>query len=182
VDELRIGVIGVGYMAKNFHIPALRRLDGLEIAATCDTVAKRCLPGLPAYLDYREMLEKETLDLVYVLTPPGAHLEPVCLALERGCHVFCEMPPALEPLDTAQMIAFARETNCSLLFGTNRHFAPAYRNVRKLTRQRPPKMTVLTKCRRKKQDYSADDAQALEHYNARQFLSESASCWMSQSG
>ena len=169
MEKLRIGIIGVGYMAKNFYIPVLQRLGGCEIVASCDLLAERCLPGLPAYTDFREMLARETCDLVYVLTPPGVHLEPVCLALDRGCHVFCEMPPALEPLDSAQMIAFAHEAGRSLQFGTNRRFAPTYCNVHDITAQEPPKMTVLTKCRHEMRELFDEYVQALETHYARQF-------------
>lgn len=169
VDILRVGIIGVGDSATNFHIPVLQRLEGCEIVASCDVQADCCLAELPAYTDYREMLARETLDLIYVLTPPGTHLEPVCLALAKGCHVFCEMPPSLEPLDTAQMIAFAHESGRSLLFGDNRRFAPIYRKVREITRQEPPKMTVLTKCRHELHEVFDEFTQAVEAQYARRF-------------
>lgn len=172
LDRFRIGIVGVGRMARMHHIPCLQRVTDAEIAATCDLREDRCLPELPAYSDVREMLSKERLDILYVLTPPGSHLEPVCLGLDHGCHVFCEMPPALEPLEAAQMAAFAEEAGRSLMFGTNRHFAPTYQNIFQISRVEPPKMTVLTKCRHGLHDLNDDFIYRLEGHYAQRFSVE----------
>ncbi|HEY3379909.1 MAG TPA: Gfo/Idh/MocA family oxidoreductase [Armatimonadota bacterium] len=165
---LRIGIIGVGYMARKHHIPSLQQVEGAQIVATCDLREDRVLPGVNSYHDVREMLAHERLDVLYVLTPPGAHLEPVCLGLDHGCHVFCEMPPALEPWESAQMATFAREAKRSLMFGANRHFAPTYQRIKEIASSEPPKMTVLTKCRHGLHDLTDDFLQALEtHYAQR---------------
>jgi predicted dehydrogenase len=153
-------------MARKHHIPCLQQVDDTRIVATCDIREDRCIPGIPSYTDIRAMLAEEELDAVYVLTPPGAHVEPVCLALSHGCHVFCEMPPALEPLDAIQMASFARETGRSLMFGTNRHYAPTYRGVKRITTSEPPKMTVLTKCRHGLRDLSDEFVSRLENHYA----------------
>lgn len=172
MDTLNIGIVGMGRMARMFHLPCLDRIPNTHVAATCDLDAARRLPDTPHYTDVREMLQQQQLDVVYVLTPPGAHLEPVCLALGHGCHVFCEMPPALEPLETAQMASFARETERSLMFGANRHFAPTYLGVKEITRTEPPKMTVLTKSRQGREELLDEYATAIEAHCAATFALE----------
>jgi len=172
VDTVRIGIIGVGHMARMHHIPCLQRLGGNRLVATCDIRADRVLPGLNGYTDVREMLAKEALDAVYVLTPPGTHVEPVCLALERGCHVFCEMPPAVEPFDAIHMASFAREMQRSLVFGTNRHFAPTYQEIKRIANSEPPTVTVFAKCRHALTDLTPDFAHSIDAHYAERYTED----------
>ena len=41
-----------------------------------------------------EMIEKTKPDIVSIITPPAQHFEHCQLALNKGCHVFCEKSPA----------------------------------------------------------------------------------------
>ena len=172
MDSPRVALVGVGRMARMHHLPALQRLGGNQLVGTCDLREERSLPGIPHYTDVRRLLADTAPDAVYVLTPPGAHMAPVSLALNFGCHVFCEMPPALEPLEAMEMVAFARETERSLVFGTNRHFAPTYRRVKEVTAGEPPQVTMLSKCRHALCDLSPEFAENLDAHYAEHFQTD----------
>ena len=78
MKKLRAGVVGVGFIGAA-HIEAVRRLGYVEVAAICDNIpdpsgiAER-LSVERWYTDYREMIEKENLDVVHICTPNVSHI------------------------------------------------------------------------------------------------------------
>jgi myo-inositol 2-dehydrogenase / D-chiro-inositol 1-dehydrogenase len=107
---VRVAIIGAGWIAEE-HASILRRLDGAELVAVCDIdeTRARALAGSAAtYADWREMLERESPDCVFVCTPPLLHREPAVEALARGIHVYLEKPIA-RGLDDARAIVAAAE-------------------------------------------------------------------------
>ena len=95
----RIGVVGLGTFGVN-HLRTFRQLtwQGVcELVAGCD-INERTLEErlkefeFKPYTDYREMLEKEKLDGVTVVTPDPYHRPIVLAAAEAGVHVLCEKP------------------------------------------------------------------------------------------
>ena len=94
---LRIGLVGAGWIAGD-HVTILRQLGGVEIVALCDLdpeKGERLAPsGARVYVDWEELLERETIDALWVCTPPLAHRPPAVAALERGIPVFLEKPVA----------------------------------------------------------------------------------------
>ena len=77
-ETIRVGVIGAGFGA-NVHVPALRRVPGVQVAALCGTDQER-LHDVAAELeipatfdDYREMLTSSRVDAVTIATPPHLH-------------------------------------------------------------------------------------------------------------
>jgi myo-inositol 2-dehydrogenase / D-chiro-inositol 1-dehydrogenase len=107
---VRAAIIGAGWIAEE-HAAILRRLDGVELAAVCDVDLDRArsLAGDAAvYADWRELLDRESPDCVFVCTPPLLHREPATDALSRGIHVYLEKPIA-RGLDDARAIVEAAE-------------------------------------------------------------------------
>src|SRR4051794_28369254 len=113
---LRGAVIGAGgIVARLRHIPAFQEAaqSGLaEIVAICDPVpaaldaAGEQFGIADRYLDYRDVLARDDIDVVTIATPNSSH-EPITLAaLQAGKHVLCEKPLALS-LDEAKRMAAA---------------------------------------------------------------------------
>jgi myo-inositol 2-dehydrogenase / D-chiro-inositol 1-dehydrogenase len=105
---VRIGLIGVGWIAEQ-HLATLRGLDDVELAAVCDVDearARELAAGVPVYNDWRELIEREKPDAVFICTPPLLHREMAVEALERGIHVYLEKPIA-RGLDDARAIVDA---------------------------------------------------------------------------
>lgn len=101
-------MIGAGWIAAE-HAATLRRLDGVELAGVCDLDEARArqLAGSGVmYTDWRELIARESLDAVFVCTPPLVHREAAVAALELGVHVYLEKPIA-RGLDDARAIVGA---------------------------------------------------------------------------
>ena len=93
-----IGHTGAGNYGHGLHI-AYKNIENVEFIAVSDAddvgraKAVEEAGALRSYADYREMLEKETLDIVSVCPRwTSEHVAMVSACLEAGCSVYCEKP------------------------------------------------------------------------------------------
>jgi len=113
----RVGIIGGGWIARR-HVPAIDAISSLELVAAADldpgcATAIAEPRGARAYTDWREMLERESLDALWVCTPPLHHREPAVAALDAGIHVYLEKPIA-RTLEGAAAIVAAAERSAAI--------------------------------------------------------------------
>jgi predicted dehydrogenase len=92
---IRIGIAGLGF-GLSVHLPALRQIDGVEVAALLghDPDRVKCAQertGIPAHTDLDAFLSQD-LRAVTVAVPPDEAVQIVSAALERGLPVLCEKP------------------------------------------------------------------------------------------
>ena len=97
--DFKIALVGCGRISKN-HFDALRKIEGLTIAAVCDIVPERAeaagvQEGVAAFTSYEEMLQRAECDIVTVCTPSGLHAAQGALAARAGKHVITEKPMAI---------------------------------------------------------------------------------------
>ena len=95
----RIGLVGCGRISKN-HFDALRKVDGLALAAVCDIDGERAAragddQGVPWYRSLDEMLRAGDVDVVTICTPSGLHSANGIAAAQAGKHVVTEKPMSL---------------------------------------------------------------------------------------
>ena len=95
---LRVGIIGLGAISNN-HIRSLLSLDGVNLCAVCDIIPERIVKkvvehnlSVNTYIDYKEMIAREELDAVHILTPHYLHAPMAVYALLHGVNVFLEKP------------------------------------------------------------------------------------------
>jgi predicted dehydrogenase len=85
------------------------------------------------YLDYREMFEKEDLDIVAIATPPGLHRDIVTAAVEAGVRgVFCEKPMALDLNDADAIVQICKQAGAVLSVNHTRRWRPEWIKAREL--------------------------------------------------
>ncbi len=107
---IRIGFVGTGGIAQA-HFDALSQIEDALPVAFCDIEAERAERAAQrfngrAYTNWREMLDKETLDALYICVPPHGHDGAEEAAAERGIHLFVEKPVA-RTLERAKRIEAA---------------------------------------------------------------------------
>ncbi len=123
--RVKVAIVGCGGIANGKHMPALAKLENVEMVAFCDIVRSRAeeaaskygAENARVYEDYRELLEKEELDAVHVCTPNNSHAEISIAALEADCHVMCEKPMAKTAAEAREMVAAAKRTGKKLAIG-----------------------------------------------------------------
>lgn len=96
--SIKVGFVGAGNKA-NGHMKALNEIEDVDITAICDVsedTARRVAEEqkATAYTDYKEMIDKEDLDAMYVVVPTFAHFDAEVLAVQKGIHLFGEKPVA----------------------------------------------------------------------------------------
>lgn len=125
MEKIKIGIIGCGGIANGKHMPALQKLDDVEMVAFCDLILERAeeaaqkygTPNAKIYTDYHELLADPTIEVVHVLTPNRAHSTITVDALEAGKHVMCEKPMAINSAEAQKMIDAAKRTGKKLTIG-----------------------------------------------------------------
>jgi nucleoside-diphosphate-sugar epimerase/predicted dehydrogenase len=94
---IAVGLLGAGYIS-DYHFSALRLLPNIEVRAICDlnrNLAQQFAQskGIPSvYGDLGEMLSREKLDAVHILTPPQVHFVNGCQVIEAGVDALIEKP------------------------------------------------------------------------------------------
>jgi len=130
MEKLKVGIIGCGGIAKGKHLPAISKIPEAEMVAFCDIIVERAeqkaaeygVKGARVYKDYKEMLAKEKLDVVHVLTPNSSHAPITIAALEAGCDVMCEKPMAKTAEEARAMVEAAKRTGRILTIGYQNRF------------------------------------------------------------
>ena len=123
MDKLRVAIIGAGQIVRASHIENYRSEKSVEIVGVCDTriEAARSLAkdyGISRYYDsHIDMLEELKPDAVSVCVPNAFHSRLTMDALARGCHVYCEKPPAITVEEVERMREMAKENGRILTFG-----------------------------------------------------------------
>jgi len=130
MDRVKVGIVGVGWVAQVVHLPLLQKLPDVEVVAACDkdkgkvqvVAEKYGIRGL--YTDAKQMLEKEDLHAVIVCTSTDAHKEPALAALRAGKDVLVEKPIARTYSEAVELAEAAKETRRKLMVGMNHRFRP----------------------------------------------------------
>lgn len=135
-SKLRVGLIGVGGIAANQHIPGWLAIPDVEVVAISDVSAERlALVGdqygiAERFTDYQAMLKLD-LDIVDVCTPNRVHTPAVMAALDAGCHVICEKPLAVTTDEVRSMGERADEKGLKLMTAQHMRYTPAAQAIRK---------------------------------------------------
>lgn len=78
--------------------------------------------GCAGYVDFREMLDKETgIDAVVVATPDHVHAVACMAAIKKGKHVYCEKPLTHSVYETRVVTEAARKAGVATQMGNHGH-------------------------------------------------------------
>ena len=97
--RLKVGVVGCGRISKNHFGSILQYPEELELVAVCDIDSKvlNLAAGeynVRGYTELKDMLARETLDVIVLCSPSGLHPSQAIFAAEHGVHVVSEKPMA----------------------------------------------------------------------------------------
>ncbi len=95
-ERIRIGFIGVGDRGSELLESkfALARIPKLRPSAMLYTErldkAKGSVPTAATYLDYRRLLDDQSIDAIVIATPQHLHAEHFCASLDAAKHIYLE--------------------------------------------------------------------------------------------
>lgn len=130
----RAGIVGCGAIAVS-HLKAYKAM-GIPVVAVADVVPERAASmaeqcgGAKAFASALELLD--SVNLVSVCTPPGAHRELAVAALKRGVHVLCEKPLAGSLDDALAIEEAAGKASSQLMMAFRHRFLPVHRKIKSL--------------------------------------------------
>lgn len=106
---MKVGIIGFGKMGM-LHAGIVNGLKGHEVVAVAENSdflgqsLSALAPHIKVYGDYVQMLDKESLDAVFVTTPVFAHVDMCLECVKRGVPFFVEKPLALDRADSQRLV------------------------------------------------------------------------------
>lgn len=122
-QTFKVGIAGVGKIARDQHIPSIRENDRFELAATASRNAN--VEGADAYDDLQTLLEaRPDVSCISLCTPPHVRYGDARRALLAGRHVMLEKPPGATLSEVNELMTLALTQGVSL-FATwhSRHAA-----------------------------------------------------------
>lgn len=136
MSKKRVAIIGAGQVAEKVHVSYYQTREEIEIVAVVSPNSDNAKNfaernGIPRYYtDAAEMYFIEKPDIVSVCTPNRFHFENVMQALEAGCDVMCEKPPAISADEAKKMQEAAEKNDCLLAYDFHHRFADDVRILR----------------------------------------------------
>ena len=130
-----IGIIGTGF-ARTTQIPGFRDCMGAKVVAIASGHRERAEAVANEFgiehvaADWRELVERNDVDLVSIVTPPSTHVEITLAALEHRKAVLCEKPMALNAEESARMVEKAKAANVLALIDHELRFLNTRRTMR----------------------------------------------------
>ncbi len=122
MKQVKIGIIGCGWIVQNAHIPALRKIENVVVTSVYDSDDDRAqqvcrqLEDARAFDDIDDFTESG-IDAAIVATPNYLHVQYTLKMLEKGIGVLCEKPIAFEEEEINRIIQTAKEHNAVYFSG-----------------------------------------------------------------
>ena len=107
-ENLKIALVGCGRISKK-HLEAIEK-NNLELISVCDIDLERAKKfNVPYYKNYKEMLKKENIDIVSILTPSGMHYKNALEIMEFKKHLIIEKPMTLRFDEAEDLVKRAKK-------------------------------------------------------------------------
>jgi predicted dehydrogenase len=135
---LGVGVVGAGRWANLAHLPGWARDERCRIVAVCDRETGRAAAaarefGAPlATGDYTELLARDDIDIIDVVTRDSEHFPINLAAIEAGKHVLSEKPVAHDYRDVRRIAELAAAKGLKTKVGFTFRYSPAVRYLKHL--------------------------------------------------
>lgn len=137
MGNLKFAILGCGFWSQ-FQMGGWKELTGADCVALynrtkskADDLAKRF--GIPrTYNDAEEMMEKEELDFVDIITDVDTHPEFVELAARYKKHVICQKPMAPSFEAAKKMMRVTREAGVKFFIHENYRWQPQIRRMKQI--------------------------------------------------
>lgn len=141
---LQVGIIGASAergWARESHVPAVQRLQGMELGAVVARsqdkadAAAEAFGARVGYADPRALFDDPEIDVVTVAVKVPDHHDLVLGALRAGKHLYCEWPLSPTLSQAQELAAAARDAGVRVAIGLQSLVDPAVRRARALIEQ-----------------------------------------------
>lgn len=137
MKQIKTAIFGVGFIGR-VHLDALRRLEGLEVAALSNRnldISQHLgdsfkIPTITS--DYQKILNDPAIDSIHICTPNAQHFSLAKEALLAGKHVACEKPLATTVDEAEELVALAAQTGLRHCVCHNLRYYPMVQQLRSM--------------------------------------------------
>lgn len=138
-EKAQIAWIGIGGRGSEMLTEFVKSCPDARTVAVCDLIPERVEKGKKiaekdqprGYTDFHEMMDKEKLDGIFVMTECCNHANVAVPVLERNIHCFAEKPMDITVEKVDQIVAAARKSKGFYQIGTQRRYHPSYLSAMK---------------------------------------------------
>ncbi len=129
----KVGIVGYGVVGKKRH-SVLNKISDFNVTTVSDKNFNERNPpkGLSNYLDYKDLINSEEIDVLFVSLPNYFAADATLMALKKGIHVFCEKPPARTLKELYPIKSVINGSNLKLMYGFNHRFHPSVIKAKKI--------------------------------------------------
>lgn len=136
---VRVGIVGCGGIARNYHVPSYLANPRVQIVAACDVnrdavEAMQSLVSTVTHIDtdWESFIRDTDVDLISVCTSNDMHHDVAMAAIARGLDVYCEKPMALTLAEARQMADAAERAGIRTGVNFSHRRTPASRLVKEI--------------------------------------------------
>jgi predicted dehydrogenase len=141
-NKLKLGLVGADAAGHGWgpaaHMPALRGIEQIELAALCTSRPESAAAAAQAYgidrayHDINELVAQPDIDIISTVVRIPNHRQVVMAALNAGKHVFCEWPLGARFAETEEMAAVARVKGVVSAIGLQGRHDPTLTYIKEL--------------------------------------------------
>jgi predicted dehydrogenase len=141
-EQLKLGLVGADATGKGWgpaaHMPALRGIEQIELAALCTSRPESAAAAAKAYdidrtyYDINELVAQPDIDIISTVVRIPNHYEVVMAALNAGKHVYCEWPLGASLAETEEMTAVAHDKGVVTAIGLQGRHDPTLTYIKEL--------------------------------------------------
>lgn len=132
--KVKIAILGLGNYAEDWIAPAIAQSEYAELTSIITGSPHKISKwkkryqikdeNIYNYENFDRIIENESIDCVYVVTPTGTHADFTIRSLKANKHVICEKPMAPTVVDCDRMIQAAKSVSKSLQIGYRLYWDP----------------------------------------------------------
>jgi len=138
MSDLNWALIGCGDIARKSVVPAIQNNSDstlVSVSRADFSKAERSARefGVQKWTgSWQEGMEDKEINSVYIATPVYLHAEQTIAAAEKGKHVLCEKPMALNTAECTMMIDACKANNVKLGIAYYRHFFSPVKRIKEI--------------------------------------------------
>jgi predicted dehydrogenase len=136
-QPVRIGLLGCGLIAQYAHLPALKKAEGVELAAVCDLASDLAACVASQYgasrwfTEVERFLSEGDLDAVLIATADQQHVPNALACIRAGKHVLIEKPLGTNLEECRRLASAAEEAGCKVQVGNMKRYDPGIQFAQK---------------------------------------------------
>ncbi|MEK5382313.1 Gfo/Idh/MocA family protein [Niallia sp. FSL W8-0635] len=131
---MKIGLIGLGDIAKKAYLPVLSEKEGIELVLctrneeTLNKLSKKY--RIKENVQTVEELISRKIDAAFISTATEAHFEIAEKLLENDIHIYIDKPISMDYKETERIVTLAKKTGKIAMVGFNRRFIPKVKELK----------------------------------------------------